>query len=145
MSGRKRADPFPSPEDDRSNRTPPLRPNSGFRAKDPTVEEALGIERVHGHPSHASSEELEDLRTLLLRFEAHDFIGALALADKLFDPARIPVHLGGQATTGEEEGLLSLMDGEQNLETVFQKSGVTLVHALRTFANLVERGVVGFR
>jgi hypothetical protein len=94
---------------------------------------------------------LGPIRSLLERFEAKDFMGALALADEVLDASRVPELLVPRellgAVTLDERGraLVAQVDGCEPLESVFERSGLPLLDAMQLFCELVERRVLTFR
>lgn len=94
---------------------------------------------------------LGPIRTLLERFEAKDFMGALALADQVLDASRVPEllipHDLLDAVTLDERAraLVAQVDGCEPLENVFERSGLPLLDAMQLFCELVERRVLALR
>ena len=101
-------------------------------------------------PGGPSSGPLRPIRDLLGRFDAGDYLGALALADTVLDPAATPM-----ATLPREDSpahsldaksalVLSLVDGQRALEDVLEASELPMLDALRVVCELVEAGHIFF-
>jgi hypothetical protein len=94
---------------------------------------------------------LESIRALLERFEGRDFIGALALADRVLDASRVPDLLVPRELLEafpldhRTRALLAHVDGIEPLELVLERSGLPLLDAMQLVCELVERRILTLR
>jgi hypothetical protein len=97
------------------------------------------------------AQSLVAIRALLERFEAGDFIGALALADEVLDASRVPdllvprELLEAVPLEHRARALLGHVDGIEPLEVVLERSALPLVDAMQLLCELVERRIVTLR
>lgn len=81
-------------------------------------------------------------------FDRGDFLGALAVADRLLGRRRVPVVIAlrsqiHQYSLDHREGfLLSLIDGVEPVEHLFDVAGIPMLEVLRLLCQLVEKRVV---
>ena len=141
--------------DDQASTIPTVRPGAQDRPSGVRVTPADGISRpgVRSAPTPIATLSvgpLRPIRDLLERFDAGDYLGALALADTVLDPTATPV-----LTLPREDSLahsldascalvLCLVDGQRTLEDVLGASELPMLDALRVMCELVEEGHVFF-
>ena len=89
------------------------------------------------------------IRELLARFEAGDYLGALAASDAVLDPGGIllptPAAVGAKrarALSPAGAQILLLADRRATLEEVVYASGLPMLDALRCICELVEAGLL---
>jgi hypothetical protein len=89
------------------------------------------------------------IRELLSRFEAGDYLGALAASDAVLDSAGVllptPAAIGGRrarAMSPSAAQILVLADRRATLEEVVSASGLPMLDALRTVCELMEAGLL---
>jgi hypothetical protein len=89
------------------------------------------------------------IRELLARFEAGDYLGALAASDAVLDPGGIliptPAAVGAKrarALSPAGAQILVLADRRATLEEVVYASGLPMLDALRCICELVEAGLL---
>jgi hypothetical protein len=90
------------------------------------------------------------IRELLARFEAGDYLGALAASDAVLDPGGVLLttpaakSAAGAARTLSPAGaqILLLADRRATLEEVVYASGLPMLDALRCICELVEAGLL---
>jgi hypothetical protein len=86
---------------------------------------------------------------LLYRYDMGDIAGALSVGMPLLDEDYIPavimpeVVLTAIAMSSREEYVLSLVDGWSTMAELVEVSNLSTLDTLRTFCELIEKGVVG--
>ena len=138
--------------DDHASTIPTVRPPARDRPSGVRVTPSNGVSRpgVRSAPTPHPVLSVGPIRDLLGRFEAGDYLGALALADTVLDPGATPVltlpredspahNLDVKATL-----VLSFVDGQRTLEEVLGASELPMLVALRVVCTLVEEGYIFF-
>jgi hypothetical protein len=88
---------------------------------------------------------------LLYRYDMGDIAGALSVGLPLLDEDHIPaiimpdVILEAVTMSGREEYVLRLVDGWSTMAEIVEVSTLSTLDTLRTFCELVEKGVVALR
>ena len=96
-------------------------------------------------------DSLVAIRAMLERFEARDFIGALALADDVLETATVPdllvprELLDAVPLDHRARAMIAHIDGVEPLELVLERSGLPLVDAMQILCELVERRIATLR
>jgi hypothetical protein len=109
------------------------------------LESEVRIKEAHADDS------LGPMRALLERFEARDFMGALALADDVLDASRVPdllvprELLAAVPLDHRARALLAHIDGVEALEVVLERCGLPMLDAMQLLCELVERRIVTLR
>lgn len=135
---------------DQASTIPTVRPPARDRPSGVRVTPSSGVSRPSVRSTPTSRPNTPPIRDLLARFEAGDYLGALALADTVLDPGATPV-----LTLPREDSLahsrdaktaivFSLVDGQRTLEDVLEASDLSMLDALRVVCELVEEGHIFF-
>lgn len=88
---------------------------------------------------------------LLYRFEMGDTAGALDAAQALLDEepkpiVMMPATLSAELLLGHrEEYLLGFIDGHATLEEVIRSTGLSMLEALRSVCDLLDKRVIALR
>lgn len=145
---------------DQASTIPTVRPPARDRPSGVRVTPSSGVSRpsVRSTPTlrptlsdgPLSGGPLGPIRDLLARFEAGDYLGALALADTVLDPGATPVltlpreDSPAHSRDAKTAIVFSLVDGQRTLEDVLEASDLSMLDALRVVCELVEEGHIFF-
>ncbi len=108
-------------------------------------------ERESGPQLKAASAHEQERPTLPYRYAVGDIAGALAVGLPLLDEDHVPaivmpeVVLSAIPLSGREEYVLSLVDGWSTMAELVESSSLSTLDTLRTFCELVEKGILGLR
>ena len=136
--------------DDHASTIPTVRPPARDRPSGVRVTPSNGVTRpgVRSAPTPHAALSVGPIRDLLGRFEAGDYLGALALADTVLDPGATPVltlpREDAPGLDAKSTLVLSLVDGRRTLEDVLGASELPLLDALQVVCALVEEGHIFF-
>jgi hypothetical protein len=135
---------------DQASTIPTVRPPARDRPSGVRVTPSNGVQHPGVRSNPTSRTNMPPIRDLLVRFEAGDYLGALALADTVLDPGATPVltlpreDSPPRSLDAKTALVLSLVDGQRTLEDVLEASELPMLEALRVICRVVEEGHVFF-